>query len=83
MQNFRVDEYIEARLTGRHWDVSATDVFEAVDSIWWIQYTSNAPRGDLVAMAVRSDDDPTAIPSAGLHLTENPVRSLNRGRESE
>ena len=72
MPIFRVDEYIEGRPTGRYWDVSATDVFEAVDSAWRMQFASQAPRGDLIPMEVESDDDRCAISTAGLCATENP-----------
>jgi len=71
MQIFRVDEYIEGRPTGRYWDVSATNVFEAVDSAWWMQITSRAPRGDLIPIAVGPADDPATVPSAGVCATEH------------
>ena len=68
MQIFRVNEYIEGRSTGRYWDVSAIDVFEAVDSAWWMQFTSYAPRGDLIPMAVEPDDNSTSGSFGGLVL---------------
>ena len=57
MHTFRVDEYIESRPTGRHWDVSAIDIFEAVDLAWYMQYTVRGPRGDLIPKAIVSDEN--------------------------
>ena len=66
MKIFRVDEYIEGRRTGRSWDVSALDMFEAVDSAWWMQFTSHAPRGDLVLVAIDRYDKPATDMQGGL-----------------
>jgi len=52
--------------------VSAIEVFEAVWSSWWMQFTSGARRGDLIPVAVGPDDDRRSIPSARASATEDP-----------
>jgi len=62
---FRVAEYIESQPTGRCWNVSAADVFDAVDSAWRMQYTSQGPLGDLIPQAVISADMTAAASNDG------------------